>query len=102
MGIASTYNTQKCADSLVKKPVGLTTKTRCSPNNALGFTAVLAGYTYSSYDYGNLGEVFCTMHQVGASAFVGYSVTYSSSYISRRETTKVSGCHLRCVQDTEE
>ncbi|WP_294113004.1 hypothetical protein [uncultured Fibrobacter sp.] len=46
--------------------------------------------------------MFCTMHQVGASAFVGYSVTYSSSYISRRETTKVSGCHLRCVQDTEE
>jgi uncharacterized protein (TIGR02145 family) len=137
MGIASTYNTQKYADSLVKKPVqgvcpsgwhvpdstewkSLISAANNSaamiksetgwpydedavlPNNALGFTAVPAGYTYSSYDYGNLGEVFCTMHQVGASSFVGYSVTYSSSYISRRESTKVGGCHLRCVQDSEE
>ena len=137
MGIASTYNTQKYADSLIQKPVqggcpsgwhvpdstewkSLISAANNSasmiksetgwpydedavlPNNALGFTAVPAGYTYSSYDYGNLGEVFCTMHQVGASSFVGYSVTYSSSYISRWETTKVSGCHLRCVQDPEE
>lgn len=139
MGIASTYNTQKYADSLIQTPVqgvcpegwhipdstewkSLIAAANNSaamiksetgwpydedvvlPNNALGFTAIPAGYVYSSskVDYGNLVEQFCTVHQVGASSLVTYSVSYASSYINRNELSKASGCHLRCVQDDAE
>ena len=72
-----------------------------SANNATGFSAVPAGFYYSScYDFGGDAN-FWSATQYGSYAAYGYSLAYLTAIVTRADDTKNGGFSVRCLRNVE-